>query len=341
MRWLTLIGGSLLCAGAVFAQADRGTITGTVQDPANSMVPGAVVVAKNTANGSAFQTTTTTTGNFPLPSLPAGIYEVTAEAAGFKRYIEHNARVEVAQVTRIDITLQVGSATDSVTVEATAPLLKPDSVEQSVNFTGDRINALPLDFGSTNGAVGGIRTVLSFMTLAPGVGGDDTNARVNGQLGGTYRIFVDGQDVSNNNSPTSTAGQPSVENVEEFSLQTSNFAAEYGQVAGGMFTFAMRSGTNRFHGSLCEYFANEKMGGSVPFGTFDAKGNALPHAKPKSRKNDYGGLISGPVWIPKIYDGHNKTFFTFNYEGFRNVTSLAGSVKSVPTAAFRAGDFSA
>jgi hypothetical protein len=147
--------------------------------------------------------------------------------------------------------------------------------------------------------------------------------------------------VSNNNSPTSTAGQPSVEMVEEFSLKTSNFAAEYGQVAGGMFTFAMRSGTNRFHGSLYEYFTNEKMDASVPFGTFDAKGNALAHAKPKSRKNDYGGLISGPVWIPKIYDGHNKTFFTFNYEGFRNVTSLAGSVKSVPTEAIRAGDFSA
>lgn len=340
MRLLRLLALTLLLALAVPGQTDRGTITGAIQDPAGAVVPGAVVIARHIANGSVSQTTATATGNFTLPALSAGLYEVSAEVPGFKKFIESGARVEVSQVTRIDIVLQVGAATDSVTVEASAPLLKSDSAEQSMNLTGDRINALPLDFGSTNGAVGGIRTVLSFMTLSPGVGGDDTNARVNGQLGGTYRIFVDGQDVSNNNSPTSTAGQPSVENVEEFSLQTSNFAAEYGQVAGGMFTFAMRSGTNKFHGSLYEYFTNEKLDASVPFGTFDAKGNALPHAKPKSRKNDYGGLIAGPVWIPKIYDGHNKTFFAFNYEGFRNVTSLAGSVKSVPTEAFRNGDFS-
>src|SRR5947207_1915669 len=107
MRFLTSIGYCALAAAALFAQTDRGTITGTVQDPASAMVPGASVVAKNTENGAISQTTTTATGNFTLPALPAGVYEVTVEAAGFKKYIGQGTQVQVAQTSRIDITLQV------------------------------------------------------------------------------------------------------------------------------------------------------------------------------------------------------------------------------------------
>src|SRR6266481_2720510 len=103
MRFLTSLGCCVFSAVVLFAQTDRGTITGTVQDPASAMVPGASVVAKNTENGAVSQTTTTATGNFTLPALPAGVYEVTVEAAGFKKDVEQNVRVEVAQVTRIDI----------------------------------------------------------------------------------------------------------------------------------------------------------------------------------------------------------------------------------------------
>jgi Carboxypeptidase regulatory-like domain/TonB dependent receptor len=331
MRSLTLIGSCLLFGIATFAQTDRGAITGTVQDPASAVIPGAVVVATQTETGSVSQTTTTGTGNFTLTSLPAGVYEVTVEAPGFKKYIGQGTQVQVAQTARIDITLQVGATTETVTVEATAPLLKSESVEQSVNITGDRINSLPLNFGGGGGNIGGIRTPLTFMILSPGVSGTSTAARVNGEPTNTYRVFVDGQDVTNNNDTSSTAGQPSVEMIEEFSMQTSNFAAEFGQVAGGMFTFATRSGTNRLHANAYEYFNNEALDSAKPF----------VNQKPVSRKHDFGFLVSGPVWIPKLYNGRDRTFFTFNYEGFHNNISAAGNLNTVPTDAFRSGDFSA
>jgi hypothetical protein len=312
------------------AQSDRGIITGTVQDPAHSMVPGAAVSAKNTETGAVYPTTTTGTGNFTITALPAGIYEVSVEAPGFRKHIGQGTQVQVAQTVRLDIILQVGATSDSVTVTAEASILKSDSTEQSVNVSGDRINALPLNFGGGGGAIGGIRTPLTFMVLSPGVAGTGTNARVNGMPSNTYRVFVDGQDVTNNNDNSSTAGQPSVEMIEEFSLQTSNFAAEFGQVAGGMFTFATRSGTNKLHGSLYEYFNNEALDATRPY----------VNEKPQSRKHDFGVQISGPIWAPKLYDGRNRTFFLLNWEQFRNDTNSPGSRNTVPTLAYRDGDFS-
>jgi hypothetical protein len=249
----------LAVALSAFSQTDRGTLTGTVSDPASAVVPNAGITARNTESGSVYQTLTTATGNYTAPSLPAGIYEVAVEAPGFRKYIGQNVRVQVAQVTRLDITLEVGATTESITVQGEAAQLKSESVEQSINVSGNRINSLPLNFGGGGGSIGAIRAPLTFMILSPGVAGSGTTGRVNGQAANTYRVFVDGQDTTNNNDTTSTAGQPSVEMIEEFSLQTSNFSAEFGQVAGGMFTFATRSGTNQMHGSLYEYFNNEAL----------------------------------------------------------------------------------
>ena len=328
--------GILACALSLLAQSDRGTLTGTVQDPGNAMIPNATVVAKNTETGSAFQTVSTSTGNFTITALPAGMYDLTVEAAGFRRYLGRGTQIQVAQTIRVDVVLEVGAVSESVTVEAEAVLLKTDSAEQSVNVTGDKINNLPLNFGGGGGNIGGMRTPLTFMVLSPGVsgvagtGGTGTAARVNGLPGNSFRVFVDGQDTTNNNDTSSTAGQPSVEMIEEFSLQTSNFSAEFGQVAGGMFTFATRSGTNRLHGSLYEYFNNEALDAAKPY----------VNEKPQSRKHDFGGSLSGPIWIPKVYDGRNRTFFFLNYEAFRNDISAAGARNTVPTSAYRNGDFS-
>ncbi|MEO8593905.1 MAG: carboxypeptidase-like regulatory domain-containing protein, partial [Candidatus Solibacter sp.] len=320
----------LVLAFSAFGQTDHGTLTGTVSDPANAVVPSAAVVAKNTETGSVHQTLTTATGNFTVPSLPAGLYELTVEAPGFRKYIGRNLRVQVAQVMRLDVTLEVGSATESITVEGAAPQLKTESVEQSINVSGDRINSLPLNFGGGGGSIGGLRAPLTFMVLSPGVAGTGTTGRVNGQSGNTFRVFVDGQDTTNNNDTSSTAGQPSVEMIEEFSLQTSNFSAEFGQVAGGMFTFATRSGTNAIHGSVYEYFNNEALDAARPYVSI----------KPISRKHDFGFSLSGPVWVPKVYNGRNRTFFFINWEEFRNDIASLGSLNTVPTLAYRNGDFS-
>jgi hypothetical protein len=329
MRTLRVVFGLLALALAGICQSDHGTITGTVQDPAKAVVPNAAIVATNTETGAVYKTVTTATGNFTVASLPAGLYNLSVEAPGFRKYIGRAIRVQVAQVIRLDAALEVGATTESITVEGAVPLLKSESVEQSMNVSGNRINALPLNFGGGGGGIGALRAPLTFMVLSPGVAGSGTTGRVNGQAPNTYRVFVDGQDTTNNNDTTSTAGQPSVEMIEEFSLQTSNFSAEFGQVAGGMFTFATRSGTNQLHGSLYEYFNNEALDASKPF----------VNTKPISRKHDFGFSLSGPIWIPKVYNGRNRTFFFLNWEEFRNDISALGALNTVPTAAYRTGDF--
>src|SRR5205814_10238123 len=193
-------------------------------------VPNAAVAAKNSDTGAMYQTVSTATGNFTVTSLPAGNYEVIVEAPGFRKYVGQNVRVQVAQVTRLDVALEVGATTESVTVDGTASQLKSESVEQSINVSGNRINSLPLNFGGGGGNIGAIRAPLTFMVLSPGVAGSGTTGRVNGQAPNTYRVFVDGQDTTNNNDTTSTSGQPLVETIQELSLQASHFTVVFGKV---------------------------------------------------------------------------------------------------------------
>ena len=321
-----------LFAAAAFAQSDRGTITGTVSDPANAMVPNAKVVATNTATGAVTQTVTTGTGNYTIASLPVGSYDLAVEAPGFKKTTQPGLQVQVAQVLRADIVLQVGAATESVTVTAEAPIIKSENAEQSINVSGDRINNLPMNFGGGGGSTGNIRSWTSFAMLSPGTVGTAENNRINGAQSGSYKIIVEGQEVTSQNQVTwtSTVSQASVEQIEEFSLQTSNYAAEFGQVSGGLFNFTIKSGTNALHGSGYEYFANEALDAQRPF----------VFIRPLSRKHDFGGSLTGPIWIPKIYNGKNRTFFSFNYEAFRNHVRASASLQTVPIDAYRNGDFS-
>ncbi len=323
----------MLAAFAALGQTDRGTITGTVIDPAGALVPGAKLSVKNIETGQVAESNTTATGNFTIASLPAGKYDLNVEVPGFRKSIQQGVQVQVAQTVRMDIVLQVGATSESVTVTAAAPLLKSENAEQSVNITGDRINNLPLNFGGGGGAGGNIRSWTAFALLSPGVVGTSNGNRANGAQANQFKIIIEGQDVTSSNDTgwTSTVSQASVEMIEEFSLQTSNYSAEYGQVAGGLFNFTTRSGGNALHGSAYEYFANEALDAYRPF----------TGIRPTSRKHDAGGSIGGPVYIPKLYNGKNKTFFFFNYEIFRNRATANASFQTVPTAAYRNGDFSA
>ncbi|MEP6717290.1 MAG: TonB-dependent receptor, partial [Terriglobia bacterium] len=324
----------LLAAISLVAQNDRGTITGTVSDPGGGVIPNASVVAKNVETGASSQTVTTGTGNFTLSSLPAGPYEVSVEAPGFSKYVQTGILVQVAITARLDIVLKIGSTSETISVNAEATMLATESAEASTNVTGDRINSLPLNFGGGAGAIGAIRNQMAFVILSPGVAGSGTGARINGFSGNSFRVMIDGQDSTSGNTQSrvdETAA--SVEAIEEFTLQTSNFSAEYGQALGGIFNFTIRSGTNGYHGSLFEYLTNEDLNATQPLAT--------THVRPVSRKNDFGGTIGGPVRIPKIYNGKDKTFFFFNWEYFRNKTASTGVFQTVPTTAYRNGDFSA
>jgi hypothetical protein len=328
-----------LIACSAFAQNDRGTITGEVHDPAGAVIPGAIVIATNNGTGAQSKTTTTATGNYTIPSLTAGMYSLSVEAAGFKKYNRQDIEIQVAITTRIDVSLEVGSTSDTITVTAEAAQLKTESAEQSTIIETDRINELPLNFGGGGGSTGAIRSPFAFNMLSPGVtgSGQDT-AAVNGLPTGTFRVQIEGQDATSQNDPnwTSTVSHASVDSIEEFSLQTSNYAAEFSQAGGGFYNFTTKSGTNQFHGTGYEYWTNEALDAFRPYFT-----PTVPATNPRSRKNDFGGTIGGPVWIPKIYNGRNRTFFFFSEEVYRNVSFPNGSAfLTLPTVAMRNGDFS-
>jgi hypothetical protein len=329
----------LLLVTAALSQTDRGTITGTVIDPARAVIQGANITATNKATGSEHKTVTTETGNYTITSLPTGMYDVSIEASGFKRLVAHGIQVQIANTTRLDGVLEVGAASESVAIVGEASLLQTENAEQKTNISGQMFNALPLNFGQTFG--GSIRNWLSFIQLAPGVSGRTHTASINGAPGGSFKIYLEGQDVTSTNDTvwTSTVAAASVETIGEFSIQTNNFAPEFGQVLGGVFNFTTKSGTNELHGSAYEYLTNEAFNARRSFSTPTAASPRPPKAL--DRKHDYGFTVSGPVYLPKLYDGRNKTFFFFNLEKYRNVTRGSGNLATVPTEAYRRGDFSA
>jgi hypothetical protein len=223
-----------------------------------------------------------------------------------------------------------------VEVAADVAMLKTESAEQSTTISGDTINSLPINFGIGAGA---IRNPLSFVQLTPGATISGWNTiKVNGNPTGTFRILFEGQESSSGlDARVSDETQPSVEAIQEFTLQTSNFAAEFGLVAGGLFNFTSRGGTNQLHGSAYDYMTNEALNAGVPFTNNGRDG----HNRIQTRLHDFGFSLGGPVYLPKVYNGRNKTFFFFNYEHYRDRHQAYFAPQTVPTDAFRSGDLSA
>jgi hypothetical protein len=307
-----------------------------VVDPSGAVVPGAQITLTNADTDLRYQTVSTNTGNYTVPSLPSGTYKMTVEANGFSRLEQTNVRVQVAITTRLDVTLQVGQATQQIEVSEQTSLLKTENAEVSTTVSGEKINSLPINFGIGAGA---IRNPLSFSQLTPGANITGWNTvSVNGMPQYSYRIIFEGQESTNSIDPrASDELQPSVEAIQEFTLQTSNFAAEFGQVAGGLFNFTSRSGTNQYHGSAYVYATNEALGAGIPF-TDNGNGG---HVRPSKKLYDYGVSFGGPVYIPKVYQGKNRTFFFFNLERYRDRETLYNGIHTMPTDAFLRGDLSA
>ncbi len=332
MKTLISTLGLLLLASAAFAQTDRGTITGTVLDPAGAVVPNASIEAKNTATSETYKAGSTGTGNYTLAALPAGTYELSVNAAGFKKYVRPGLTVQVAETVRADATLEVGATSDTVTVNAEAPLLKTESGELShqIDYTeADNIPLFTLN-GSGNEGIGNIRDPLSVLQTLPGADiSSDFEIRVNGLPSGSQAIRVEGQDATNGfMQNASQAVQQSVDAIQEVSIQTSNFAAEYGQVGGGYINYTMNSGTNQYHGSGYDYFQNTALNAGLPFTDNPKTGVGL--VKNPLDRNDYGFTLGGPVRIPKLYNGKDKTFFFFNFEQFRQSTTTTNLIGTAP-----------
>ena len=345
MRYLVNV--SCLCAllaGGAFAQGDRGTITGTVTDPSGAVVAGARVTAENSATHNLLETVTTSTGNFTLAQVPVGAWDVAVEAPGFKRFTSLNNSVEVAQTIRVDPRLEVGASSETVSVQAEAVAIRTEDADITTTVENNLFVELPIQW--SNGFYGNqaVRNPLSVAQILPGMSSGTSyfgslgltggGASINGSVPGTFKTMVDGQDATNLYAPGFFFyQQPSVEALEEVSLQTSNFAAEFGQAQGGIYNFTAKSGTNQYHGGLFYRFTNEDLNAHQPY----------TGKRAASRQNNFGGTFGGPVWIPKVYDGHNKTFFYFSFEGFRSVLPVpnSGTFTTIPNANDRVGNFAA
>ena len=317
------------------AQSDRGTVTGTITDPSGALIPGVKISITNVETGSRSETVSTSTGNYTLSALPVGNYTLKVEREGFSGYEQTGIHVQVAVTNRIDVALQVGQSTQSISVAAEASILKTESAEQSTTISGDTINDLPINFSIGAGAV---RNPLSFVQLTPGATISGWNTiKVNGNPTGSFRILFEGQESSSGlDARVSDEVQPSVEAIQEFTLQTSNFAAEFGQVAGGLFNFTSRSGTNQLHGGAYMYASNEALNAGIPFTDNGHAG----HIRPARKVYDGGFSVGGPVWIPKVYNGQNRTFFFWNYEKYQDKNRATFGTTTVPNDALRSGDFS-
>jgi hypothetical protein len=332
---------SILFALTAFAQSDRGTITGTIVDPAGAVIPNASIEARNVDTGSVFPVASSSTGNYTIAELPAGTYEFNVTVTGFKKYIRPGLIVQAAQTIRVDATLQVGNATESVTVNEEAPLLETENGAVSSTISTQTMNTLPLLEIGTNGA--GIRNPYNLLALVPGAyftppvpGAVGSPDQINGGRGGSETVLIDGMDATNALGQGADAqAQPGQDQIQEWTVQASNYAAEFGQAGQAVYNVTMKSGTNTYHGSVFESYQNAYLNAGQPF-TNNGNGKLV---NPANTQNDYGMTFGGPIWIPKVYNGRNRTFFFFNWEQYIRDQYVLGAATSVPTAAYRQGNF--
>src|SRR6266568_3958672 len=307
-----------------FAQVEQGAISGAVLDPSGASIPKAKLTATNLATGAVATAETTDEGYYKIPYLQAGKYRLVVEKDGFTVNKVNDVPVLVGQIATINVTLKPGSIHDEVTVTANAVMV--DQVSSSLGYVTGTTQILELPTG---------RSPYSLLNLSPGViatGNSGTGPIVNGGRSNTSAILFDGQDTRNN-STLDNAYTPPQETIQEVRFITNNFSAEYGRSAGGVVVAAGRSGSNTVHGSVYDYLKNDKLNAN----SWNNNTNGV--LRGRQRHNEYGFSVSGPVNIPHLYNGKNKTFFLFNWEQINDHGANQQNL-TVPTALQRSGDFS-
>jgi hypothetical protein len=316
----------LICAAMsmLLAQSDRGVITGTVKDATGAVIPGVQVTATHVATNTSFSTTTTSTGDFTVPSLQVGVYQLRVEQAGFRTHVRENVTLTAGSTVRADVVLEVGTAQQTVEVTATAQLIQADSASVATAVSNTLVDGLPV---VVNGAS---RSPFDLAATAPEVN-TSGGFRIAGG-GNTWGMTLDGTSITGDKQGSDQAvaamNSPSVEALTEFTVEAAGFKAETGHASGGTASFVSKSGTNELHGSAFEFLRNEKLDAR---GFFAAK-------RAVYKQNNFGATVGGPVWIPKLYNGRDRTFFFVSYEGFRNRVGASATPLSVPPAEFYNGD---
>ncbi len=324
----------------LWSQGDTGSLSGTVTDPAGAVVPAAKVVAIHVPTGRQFSVTTTQAGVYAFPNLPTGPYELTVEHAGFKKFVQTGIEVRVGLAETINVQLAVGAVQQTVQVNASAPVLNTTNAEESTGLSPQTMMTLPLWNGS-------LETADSFVGWMPGVN-SNAERSINGSIGRASEILVDGASMVLPESGGTNFTFPGFYAFSEMRLVTSGFNAKYGRVGGGIQEYVTKSGTNQIHGGG---FFNwkRKIFDAVPWSTNANPAartcNGVTHDKacrPREWFNEYGGYAGGPVYLPHIYNGRNKTFWFVSYAQIHQPASLSVSTgETVPTPAMKNGDFSA
>src|SRR6267378_4379425 len=322
------------------AQTNNGGITGSILDSSGAAVAGAEVTATGAETHTIYTTTSTASGAYRFGNLVLGTYNITVTAKGFKTANVTGVVVQINTVASLDITLQPGEVKETLTVVADAPRIQTETSEIGTVVDTKEILELPLSLNATSQSF--LRSPETFVFLTPGTQGPGTNgggifeSKLSGGQNFSTEVLLDG--VSTTRSDSGSAFDqtaPSVEALSEFKVLTSTFSAQFGRTSGGIESFATKSGGNDYHGTAFDLFRNTALDANSWNDNFNGAPRAADH------QNDFGGSLGGPVRIPRLYDGRNKTFFFFSWEQYRNNPGTS-SLDTLPTKnELQNGDFSA
>ena len=328
----------LLISAAGLGQQQAASLTGQVIDSTGAAVPGATVTISDPLRGTKNSTITDERGNYTVPQIPPGDhYEITVTKPGFKETVQREIVLQVAQSAKIDLTLNIGDVSESVTVSSAPPQLDTQTSSLGQVITGQTVENLPLNGRSTFRLIA-LTPGVTFSQSAYGQFGDvpvnstwDTNFSINGGRAQSNEILIDGVPSSAGFFDQITT-LPTVDDTQEFKVESNNLSAVYGRFSGGVIDVTTKGGTNEFHGNAYEFVRNS---------VFDANdwfNKRAGNPRAPFRMNQFGGTIGGPLGIPKLYNGRNRTYFFGSYQGTRR---LKGStfIGTVPTALQRAGNF--
>ncbi|HXE13696.1 MAG TPA: carboxypeptidase regulatory-like domain-containing protein, partial [Bryobacteraceae bacterium] len=330
----------LFCGGLPrgFAQNVTAGITGIVKDASGGIIPNVAVTATNTGTQANYHATSDAQGVYTFRALPVGVYNLEASAQGFKKFEAQGIRLQVNEISRVDMTLDVGAAAETVTVAGQAVVVDTSSPTLKTVVDQKRIEELPLNGRNATqlmrlvaGVVADPRADVTSGTTYPGV----TPVSVNGSRANATNYVLDG--AQNNDHYTNAPNpMPNPDALQEFSVQTNNFSAEFGRQSGGLVNAITKSGTNDIHGSAFEFVRNNALNAAnyfAPIVNGSKQSDGL-------KRNQFGATLGGPIWIPKVYNGHNKSFFFFSYQGTLERRAPTSTNIVVPTAAERSGNFS-
>jgi hypothetical protein len=331
MRSVLVAAAALIFCDTAFSQSQTGSLSGSVLDANDAAVPGAAVEARENNTGVTAHTVSSDAGVYVFPNLPPGIWTIAAEKPGFKKLVRSDIQIFIAERQALDLHLEIGDVKQSVEVTGAQTLLETETSERGQALTPKMYQTLPLWSG-------GLQNPSAFLGYMSNVNSPGSETSIAGSTGRAREQLIDGTSNVIPESGGTVFNPPSAEAFSEVRLLTGTYTAEYGRVGGGIEIFTTRSGTNDFHGTWSYSMRRdiwEAAGWSV-----NQNPNNPPGFRPKDRLNATSGGVGGPVWIPKVYNGRNRTFFYFTSDNDLRPVAPASIVNTVPTVQETKGDFS-